>query len=342
MPHTSRPCSLRVTHRVSDSEEKPKAARNRQPTRSSAATRPGRRAALYRGGMTLPARDTTVLYPSGALENTTTVLHVDALGDGRAAVLLEATSFHPRDDTWPDQGADTGELLVGDSRVPIVDAVVAATDGTALHLGREVPVRKGTEGWAFVVAHLVDATGAPSEGDTVTVRADGGHRRALSIGHTACHLASLALNAALASAWRKEVQPDAAGSPDFDALAIETSTITAHGSVDVYRIGKSLRRKGFDPAALDDAQAVGSAVNARLAEWTAAGIPITIETDGPGLTERRRWRAELPDGVVAIPCGGTHVSSTDETGSITVDLETSPEDGAVRLVMTTRAHPPRP
>ncbi|PJJ71884.1 alanyl-tRNA synthetase [Diaminobutyricimonas aerilata] len=292
--------------------------------------------------MTLPARDTTVLYPSSALGNTTTVLHVEALGDARAAVLLEATAFHPRDEAWPDQGADAGELLVGDTRVPIVDAVVAATDGASLHLGREVPVRKGTDGWAFVVAHLVDAAGAPAEGDTVTVSVDGDLRRALSVGHTACHLASLALNAALASAWRKEVQPDAAGSPDFDALAIETSTITADGSVDVYRIGKSLRRKGFDPAALDDVQAVGSVVNARLAEWTAAGIPITIESDGPDLTDRRRWRAELPDGVVTIPCGGTHASSTDETGGITVGLETSAEEGAVRLVMTTRAHPPRP
>ena len=121
-----------------------------------------------------------------------------------------------------------------------------------LFLGADIPVRKGTEGWAFVVVHLVDADASLTEGDTVTVEVDAEYRAALSAGHSACHLASLALNAALAGAWTKEPRLDSLGSPDFDGAANETSTILERGARDTYRIGKSLRKAGFDPAALED------------------------------------------------------------------------------------------
>jgi alanyl-tRNA synthetase len=161
-----------------------------------------------------------------------------------------------------DQGPDRAVLDAGDVAIEVLDCVVGATDGTTLFLGSDIPVRKGTEGWAFVVAHLVDPDASLTEGDTVTVEVDETHRAALSAGHTACHLASLALNAALAGAWSKETGTDGLGSPDFDATAIETSTILENGSRDVYRVGKSVRKKGFDPAALGDTASLASSVNA--------------------------------------------------------------------------------
>ncbi len=105
-------------------------------------------------------------------------------------------------------------------------------------------------------SHLVDADASLTEGDTVTVEVDATYRAALSAGHTACHLASLALNAALAGAWTKEPRLDSLGSPDFDGAANETSTILEHGARDTYRVGKSVRKAGFDPAALDDPAAL--------------------------------------------------------------------------------------
>nr|WP_237686263.1 metal-dependent hydrolase [Arthrobacter jiangjiafuii] len=285
----------------------------------------------------MPTVDTTVTYPSGAVESTGTVLHVEELPDGTRAVLLDTTAVHPMDAGWPDQGADRAVLTAADGTAyDLLDAVVAATDGTALFLGADIPVKKGTEGWAFTVAHLLPARASVAEGEPVRIEVDRAYRAALSAGHTACHLASLALNRQLAGAWKKDVQPDASGNPNFDALAIETSTITEHGSTDVYRLGKSLRRKGFMPEALlQDLPAAEAGINAILADWTATGAQVRIECDGDGLTDLRRWAVDLPAGTVHIPCGGTHAQSLAETGGIQVTLTADAGDGAVTLTMDT-------
>ncbi|KNC18551.1 metal-dependent hydrolase [Arthrobacter sp. RIT-PI-e] len=283
--------------------------------------------------MTLPSTDTSVTYPRGTVETPGTVLHVEHLADGRSAVLLDTTAFHAVDSAWPDQGADRGELVSGTSSSPVVDCVVGATDGAVLHLGADVPVRKGTEGWAFVVAHVLEGT-ALREGDDVVTRVDARHRAAVSAGHTGCHLASLALNRALADRWKKEVAPDALGSPNFDALAIDTTTIGEFGSEDHYRLGKSLRRKGFTVDGLDTG-AVAATVNATLAGWTATGAAIGIEADGPALTDRRRWICDLPGQRAEIPCGGTHLTSLRGVG-VEVSLTLDDADGTAVLRMDTR------
>ncbi len=133
----------------------------------------------------------------------------------------------------------------------------------------------------------------------------------------------------------EEVVPDALGAPDFDALACESSRIAPNASTDRYRIGKSLRRKGFDPAALDDLRAVEARANAILAGW--AGMPgaIGIHREDHTLAGRRTWRCELPDGAVELPCGGTHLSSLAEIEAITVALASVEVPGGVELTMTT-------
>ncbi|AWB94821.1 metal-dependent hydrolase [Agromyces badenianii] len=293
--------------------------------------------------MTHPGHDTRVTYPDGALEADGLVLHTASAGDGLVAVITDTTSFHPVDAAWPDQPADSGSLFVGGTEYPIVDAVVAASDGSALHLGADVPVRKGTEGWAFLVAHLVRDGAGIAEGDPVTVRADAAARRALSIGHTACHAASLALNRALAGDWSKPARQDALGAPDFDGIAITSSRILPNASVDVYRLNKSLRRAGFDTAAVaaERLDELAASVTATIAEWAAAEAEVRIDRDGDGLTDRRYWVAELPGGTARIPCGGTHAGSLGELGSVRVEFEAGEDAGTPVLTMRTHATPPR-
>ena len=271
--------------------------------------------------MTLPTTGTLVTYPLGDTTSESRVLHVESLDDGRLAVLLDRTACHPVDAGWPDQRADGGVLDAGDVDIEILDAVVAATDGESLYLGSDIPVRKGTEGWTWVVAHLVGEDAGLTEGDTVTVEVDAGKRQALSRGHSACHLASLALDAALAGAWTKD-------SASFDREANETSLIVENGSVDTYRVGKSLRKKGFDVTALDDPAALAARVNELLAGFSG---PIAIEREGDLLTDRRYW----VQGDARIACGGTHVSSVEELGTITVELVAEQLEGAVGLSMRT-------
>ena len=288
--------------------------------------------------MPLPLLSTVVSYPQGAVTSTGTVLHIAPLTDGRTAVVLDQTAFHAVDQAWPDQPADRGTL----GGQQLLDAVVGATDGSQLFIGDDVPVRKGTEGWAFVTAHLVDDALATEagivEGAEASIAVDADYRHALSVGHTACHLASLALNAELAGSWSKPVSTDALEHPNFDALAIETSRIDERGSVDVYRVGKSLRKKGFAPARLvDDLGEVETGVDARLSAWVASGAAASIERDGERLTDRRYWTTTLDGHDVSIPCGGTHVASLAELSAPQVTLHAQQSESALELRMTTRA-----
>src|SRR3954470_16205817 len=123
--------------------------------------------------------DTVVTYPDGDLTSTGTVLHLERLADGRTAVILDRTAFHPVDAVWPDQPADAGELTADGRSYPVLDAVVAATDGTRRQ-GGGAPVRRGTEAWSFAVPHLVDAPPAGERGPAAAAAVDAPRRDALS------------------------------------------------------------------------------------------------------------------------------------------------------------------
>ena len=277
---------------------------------------------------------TVVTYPDGDLTGTATVVDVVPLAGGRVGVVLDRTPFHPVDTAWPDQPADAGTLRTAGGDLPVLAVLTAGVHDGELHVGPDLPVRTGTDGWTFVVVHVVEAPG-PAAGDTVEAAVDARLRRALSAGHTGCHLASLALDAALSDAWTKTVVTDAAGHPAFDALAIQSSRITENGSTDVYRIGKSLRKKGFDPAALADLADVEARVNDVLRGWAGTPGTVGVHRDDPTLAGRRSWRCELPEGVVELPCGGTHLTSLSEIAEIRVALAAAEVPGGHELTMTT-------
>ncbi len=292
--------------------------------------------------MPLPLDDTLVSYPGGALSERAAVLHVEALPVDAAAdrihLITDRSCVHPVDPRWPDQGPDIGTVTIAGQQVALLDCVIGATDGATLFVGDDVPVRRGEPGWAFLVVHTVAADGPiPVEGDEVVLTVDAAHRAALSAGHTGCHVAALALNAALADRWRKPVATDGLGHPDFDQLAIVSSRITPFGAVDTYRLGRSLRKKGFAVEGLDTALAASTAAaNGQLADWVATGASIDIAVSGPRLTDLREWVCVLPAGTQRIACGGTHLRSLAEVGSITVEL--AGDVAAGELVMTTTVY----
>lgn len=285
------------------------------------------------------SQSTTVSFADGALEGDGIVLRVEPSAEG-AVVVVDATPFHPVDHTWPDQPGDSGRIAVGDSSVVVTEAVMAASsDDGDFAVGADIPVKRGTEGWTWLVGHRLDGA-APEwlvEGTAVSLAVDAEKRAGLSRGHTACHLASLALDLAVADLWRKDPGTDALGTPDFEGRANQSSRIHEDGAVDEYRLGKSLRKAGFDTetfaATLSDRE---RAINAQLAAWVAAGSASTIVTQGPTIVDRRSWRCELPEGTAEILCGGTHVQSLGEFASITVTLDLSDPQ---LLVMTTTAVP---
>ena len=289
--------------------------------------------------MSLPRTSTQVSFPSGSVQDRSTVLAVLDLPEGRTGIITGSTPFHPLDHTWPDQPSDTGTLVVDGLDLAVVDCVTGGVGPEGvLSLGAEIPVRRGEEGWAWLVVHVVEAAEATgvTVGAAAELRVDAERRAALSAAHTGCHLLALALNAALAPRWRKDPgRSDALGHPDFDSLAMESSRMDTTASTDVYRIGKSLRKKGFtadDLAA--DLPAITAAVNEQLAAWVAADAPVRIEAPGPELTARRRWCCDLPEGSASIFCGGTHLHHLGELTALRTELRLS-EDGTGLTAVTT-------
>ncbi|MFB7843473.1 hypothetical protein [Microbacterium sp. NPDC056052] len=281
---------------------------------------------------------TVVTFPSGSLVESARVVGVHPV-EGGAVVVLDRTPFHPVDHTWPDQPGDWGALRVDDVEVAVTEAVMAAvSDEGEVAVGADIPVKRGAEGWTWLVGHRVEAVPAAlAAGAAAEATVDAERRAGLSRGHTACHLASLALDLAVADLWRKDPGSDALGNPDFEGRANQTSFIGENGSVDEYRLGKSLRKAGFDTegfaASLTERE---ERINAQLAAWVASAAASRIEVDGETIVDRRRWMCGLPEGTASILCGGTHVSSLAEFASIRVSLDlTDPQ----LLVMTTSAVP---
>lgn len=279
---------------------------------------------------------TTVTFSHGATSDDGVVVFAQSRPNG-AVIVLDTTPFHPVDHTWPDQPGDAGSITVSEHSVAVTEAVMAAVSNSGeFAVGDEIPVKRGAEGWTWLVGHRLASPDVPmwlEVGASATLDVDAERRAALSRGHTACHLASLALDIAAADLWRKEPGADALGNPDFEGRANLSSRIHEDGSVDEYRLGKSLRKAGFDSETFAMTLAEREArINAQLASWVASGATSAIETDGPTIIDRRRWRCALPEGDAAMPCGGTHVSSLQEFESISVALDLSDPQ---LLVMTT-------
>jgi alanyl-tRNA synthetase len=272
------------------------------------------------------AGPTLVSYPSGSVRGTSPVIAAVPVPGDRIGIITAATPFHPVDHTWPDQPADLGSIAIDGAEFTVADCVLGASprDSGECLLGTDIPVRRGTEGWTWFVVHVAEGRAAsPDElvGQNTELRPDPERRAGLSAGHTACELVTLAVNRVFGDWWSKPVEADPLGSPNFDGLAITSSRIGLYGARDEYRLGKSLRKKGFSADRLTaDLDAAAAAISAAMNDWVAAAAPVSVIAEGPELTAFRTWRCALPEAEVAVPCGGTHVNSTAELGPVTVSL----------------------
>lgn len=252
-------------------------------------------------------------------------------------LVTDLTPFHPQSHLWPDQPGDVGharweggEAAIGPCRMGAI-----SPDGE-LFVDTAIPVKRGAEGWRFVVVHPLTGDHALAVGSQVELQVDSAARHALSQGHSGCHLAALALNRVLIPYWRKEVsERDALGQPDFDRLAIQSSRVEPCGSREQYRIGKSLRKKGVNSEALlADLALIEEKANQQLADWIAAGSEIRRSRAGEAIIDSRYWHCMLEGQEVTIPCGGTHVASLAELGEVKVQL-TQVEEGFAMLTRVT-------
>lgn len=282
---------------------------------------------------------TIVTFAGGSLAETATVLLV-AEAPGQVLVVTDRTPFHPESLTWPDQPGDRGTLALADGGLVTVrdshEAVLNVATGMLLAGDAALGQKRGDPDLRAVVLHWLDAGAVPKPGDVVGLTVDQTYRDALSLQHTGVHLAALALNQCAAPFWTKDGHdPDSLGFPNLDQAAVTRSEIGATASLDVYRLGKSLRKKGFDrDAFMADLSDRAATINATLATMLASPAPVSLTpTEGP-LGDRRLWSTRLNGTPVSMPCGGTHVADLSQIARITVTLEPV-EDG---FAMRTTTH----
>ncbi|ENY72847.1 hypothetical protein G114_05455 [Aeromonas diversa CDC 2478-85] len=258
----------------------------------------------------------------GHLKEQARVLLAQVVGD-QTLVVTDLTPCHPQSHLWPDQPGDVGTVQWEGGQAPIAPCRMGAVSPSGeLFVDAAIPVKRGEPGWAFVVVHPLSGVHTLPAGTPVTLRVDPAVRRPLSLGHSGCHLAALALNQALIPFWKKDpAERDALDQPDFDRLAIQISRVEPHGSREHYRIGKSLRKKGvMGPELLAALPAIEQAVNVRLADWLVEGGEIRRSRDGEAIIDSRWWHCTLGGREVTIPCGGTHAGSLAELGRVEVTL----------------------
>ena len=239
-------------------------------------------------------------------------------------VITQTTPFHPVSHIWPDHPADRGTL----DEYPVIDCQVGAVELSSgqLFVGCDIPVRRDETGWVFVVVHCLKKGCANlSVGQEVTLTVDKPYQQALSRGHSAGHMASLALNKVLVELgyWRKDAErKDPHGYCDFNSYAQLTSLVGKDQCVDTYRLGKTLRKRGLNSAELfSTLNRVEEQVNIQLEQWLMLKTEVNIKCCGDSLTDSRYWQCDLGEGVIAeMPCGGTHVRSLQEFKEIRITL----------------------
>ncbi|MFS1459903.1 metal-dependent hydrolase [Vibrio lentus] len=247
--------------------------------------------------------------------------------NSKTYLITDVTPFHPVSHIWPDHPADQGFVNVGDVQYRVEDCLVGAIEQSTgkLHIAADIPVKRDTEGWAFVVVHQLPASASMINiGDEVELSVDKEYQASLSRGHSAGHIAFLALNKVLAeSYWRKDAdRKDPLGSYDFNSYAQVTSFVTPELCTDKYRLGKTLKKRGLNVAdMLANLDGIEADINQMIAGWLAESTSVAMRLEGEALTDSRYWEWQLnADTLVSIPCGGTHIENTLELKALSVKL----------------------
>ncbi|CAH0532870.1 hypothetical protein VST7929_00717 [Vibrio stylophorae] len=272
----------------------------------------------------MSVRATEVLFPLGIDQAKSQVIYSQCHQDARV-IVCQQTPFHPVSHIWPDHPADRGEIICGSEIWPVNNCIIGAWSESEqrLYLAQDIPVKRDEPGWQFVVAHLIGKEAPCMMGQMVTLKVDRHYQQSLSLAHSAEHLVSMALNLVLAqSHWRKDPgRYDPLGSPDFHRYAQLDSQIRPLSSEVNYRLGKTLRKRGFNThEATAELPQIEQQVNLQLAQWLSEPTAIHLHCEGPRLTDSRYWQCELNQQLAAMPCGGTHARNLSDFSTIQIRI----------------------
>lgn len=294
---------------------------------------------------------TTISFMKGGLNSTSKVIAALPYNTD-IIVITDSSPFHPVDHIWPDQPGDIGTMALFNQTLRVETSVVvtqSTVDGR-FEIDKEITAKRFDTQWHYFVGHIIsktelsrvepETTNNTLVAQTVELTVNDDYRRQLSLAHTAGHLASLALNKALSSFWKKPTKHDALENPNFSAHTIVQSRIEPLRTTDIYRLGKSLRKKhGFSTAdAIEQKDAIVLHINEIIAQWLETGSAVAIRSEGDVLTSTKMWQCTLDGHEAEIPCGGTHASTLGAFKSIQVTLDLSAEGEALTMLTIAEPH----
>ncbi len=259
---------------------------------------------------------TQILFAKGDIEAKANILYLapHPTQSHLAIVITDVTPFHPRDYNWPDHPADKGNLIIDEETIEITDCIIVARnlETGELFVDQDIPIKRGALNWIFLVGHVFSAQHANtlSIENSVTLQVDYFYRQQLSFSHSLDHIATLALNAATNDYWKKEVSKDSLGHFSLDNLALKESRISCDGSQDVYRLGKSIKKKGFNREEFyQNIKIIEQNINNIFQSWLEEDCHITMIPEVSRLDDPRIWHATIAGQKAAISCGGSHVKN---------------------------------
>ncbi|WP_228903098.1 hypothetical protein [Photorhabdus bodei] len=240
-------------------------------------------------------------------------------------LLTQDSPFYPRNYKWPDQLHDTGIVSISNKEFSVTKVYTAGLIDGHLYIDQEI-TQQATSPDKIIPAHYIPDLQEISEkdliGKKITLSVNNEARYKISAAHSIAHFMSLALNKATHHIWSKIYDTDGLGNYNLDKAAIYQSSITELKSVDIYRFGKSLRKKGFDKNILiENLDKINREVNSTLNNWLSQGAEITIEYKSKDINDTRLWKSTIDSKVVTIPCGGTHINNINEVKDVNVEIK---------------------
>ncbi len=240
-------------------------------------------------------------------------------------LIAKDSPFYPKNYKWPDQLYDNGIIVIGNKKFAVTKAYTAALINDHLYIDQEI-TKQDSPPNKIIPAHYLPDLQEFSEldliGKTVTLSVNYETRYRVSAAHSIAHFMSLALNKATNSIWSKVYDTDDLGNYNLDKAAIYQSSITELKSVDIYRFGKSLKKKGFDKNILiENLDKINREVNSTLNNWLTQGAEITVEYKSKEISDTRLWKSTIDSTVVTIPCGGTHINNINEVKGVNVEIK---------------------
>ncbi|MEW6685791.1 MAG: hypothetical protein AB1393_06240 [Candidatus Edwardsbacteria bacterium] len=267
----------------------------------------------------------------------------------RYLLVTDKSPFHPLDYFWKDQPGDRGLIKTEDVTLKISDTVTwpIQKQSQTLSYSPNLNIKRSDPNYILLTAHVIETITKGGDifpleeifslgliGKNVRMEVDKEYRDSLSRPHSASHLMSLALNKVLDPLWRKDYSRDSLGNRNFDSAAISRSTISPNVSTDTYRLGDSLRKKGFSSdVLLANIEEYSKKIEETIAEWCKLkDVEVIMNGKGDFLGSYWTWNTIVDGKNVSIPCGGTHVGRIGEIVPISIEMKYNAETKEMTIV----------